>query len=137
MATHLLREEEVEESLVGVPMSQICCSHMESVLAPKADLKASKTVQVWPRHFQRFCPFQMAMMGADLQVVWGKDEKQVKKLIEKDAKRKASMAASVLQVHLAEEAIKNGTVVESLTLPCSLPRKTWSSASSTWSLKGP
>ena len=44
-----------------------------------------------------------------------KDEKQVKKLIDKDAKRNTDMVASVTQVHLAEEAIKNGTVVKTVS----------------------
>ena len=73
---------------------------------------------VWPCHFQQFCRFRMAMTDAELQAVWGKDEKQVKKLVEKDAKQKASMAASVTQVHLAEVAIKNGTVVETVWRQC-------------------
>ena len=54
MPTHLLSEEVVEESLVSVSMSQKCCSHMEAVLASKADLKATKAgglVRVWPLHF--------------------------------------------------------------------------------------
>ena len=35
-------------------------------------------------------------------------------VINKDAARKASIAASVAQVRLAEDAIKNGTMVETV-----------------------
>ena len=80
--------------LTGVPMSIKCCTHMEKVLGSKADLKASKAgglVRVWPLHFQQFCRFRTCMFDAELRAVWGKDEKQVKKLIDKNTKRKAAM----------------------------------------------
>ena len=39
----------------------------------------------------------------------------MKKLIDQDAARKAAMEVSITQVRLAEEAIKNGTVVETIS----------------------
>ena len=54
------------------------------------------------------------MTDAELQAVWDKDKKQVK-LVEKDAKRKVSMTASFTKVHLAEDAIKSGTIVENVS----------------------
>ena len=69
MPTYLLREEEVEDKLTGVPMSIKCCSHMEKIFSSKADLKVSKAdglVQVWLCHFQQFCQFRTSMLDADL-----------------------------------------------------------------------
>ena len=47
-------------------------------------------------------------------MVWSKDNHQLSKLVSKDVTRKASMVASVAQVDLAEDVIKNGIVVETM-----------------------
>ena len=112
------------------PCPKSAVAQLDTVLGSHADLKASNAgglVQVWPCHFQQFCRFLTSMSDAELQAVWGKDEKQVKKLIDKDAKRKVAMAASVTQIHLAEEAIKmalwSRLFQGSSTPPHSLPKR--------------
>ena len=53
-------------------------------------------------------------MDEEVHAVWAKDQKQVKKLVDRETARKASMEAAVTQIHLAE-AIKNGSVVETVS----------------------
>ena len=48
-------------------------------------------------------------------MVWSKDKQQMLQAVNKDANRKASVAVSVAQVCLAENAIKNSTVVETVS----------------------
>ena len=49
-----------------------------------------------------------------LCIVWSKDEEQMLQVINRDAAYRASISASVAQIWLAEDAIKNGTVVETV-----------------------
>ena len=116
MPTYLLSEGEVDDKFVRVPMSQKCCDHMDAVLASQADLKSSKAsvlVRVWLCHFQHYCRFRTSMTD-ERHTVWSKDEQQMLQVVNKDAAHKASIAPSVAQVQLAEDAIKNGTVVETM-----------------------
>ena len=46
---------------------------------------------------------------------WSKNECQVLQLVNRDGTHKASIAVSVAQVRLAEDAIRNGTVVETVS----------------------
>ena len=62
----------------------------------------------------QFCHFCTSMLDMEVCAVWAKDQKQVRKLMDKDVTHKASMETSVTQVCLAEEAIKNGMVVETI-----------------------
>ena len=55
------------------------------------------------------------MTDAEVHAVWAKGQKQVKKLIDRYSVCKAAMEASITQVRLAEEAIKNGMVVETIS----------------------
>ena len=55
------------------------------------------------------------MSDQELHTVWSKDNKQMQQIINKYSTRKASIVASVAQVCLVENAIKNGTVVETVT----------------------
>ena len=77
--------------------------------------RAGGLAQVWSQHFRQYCHFRTSMTDAEVLVVRAKDEKQVKKLIDWDAACKAAMEASITQVCLAEEAIKNGTVVDTIS----------------------
>ena len=118
LPTHLLSEEEGEDQLTGVPMSLKCCSQIDKLLSSKEDLKPSRAgglARVWPRHFRQYCRFRTSMTDEEVHAVWAKDQKQVKKLVDRDAARKAAMEASITRVRLAEEAIKNGTVVETIS----------------------
>ena len=118
LPTHLLSDGEEEEQLTGIPMSVKCCSQIHKLLNSKEDLKRSKTGgfgRVWPSHFSRYCHFRTSMTDEEIHAVWVKDQKQVKKLVDRDTARKASMEAAVTQVHFAEEAIKNGSVVETVS----------------------
>ena len=53
------------------------------------------------------------MTNEELSTVQSKDKQQMPQVVNKDAARKASIAASVAQVKLAQHAIKNGIMVES------------------------
>ena len=116
LPTHLLSED--EEQLTGVPMSIKSCSHIDKLLSSKEDLKPSRAgglARVWPRHYRQYCHYRTSMTDGEVRAVWAKDQKQVKKLIDRDAARKTSMEAAVNRVRLAEDAIKNGTVVETIS----------------------
>ena len=91
---------------------------IHKLLNSTEDLKHSKAgglVRVWPRHFSQYCHFRTSMTDEEVRAVWAKDQKQVKKLVDQNAVRKAAMEASVTQVHLAEDAIKNSSVVETIS----------------------
>ena len=77
--------------------------------------KASGLVWVWPWHYTEYCHFLTTMSEQEICTIWSKDDKQMLQVINKDATRKASITASVAQVCLAEDAIKNGTVVETVS----------------------
>ena len=118
LPTHLLSDGEEEEQLTGIPMSVKCCSQIHKLFHAKEDLKRSKTgglARVWPSHFHQYCHFQTSMMDEEVHAVWAKDQKQVKKLVDQNAARKTSMEAAITQVHLAEEAIKNRAVIETVS----------------------
>ena len=113
-----------------------CCDHMDAVLASQADLKPSRAsglVWVWPRYYEQYSHFQTTMSSQELRTIWSKDEKQILQVIDKDAACKVSIAASVAQVHFAEDAIKNCAIVEtvlgSLMPPLLQPRRAWMNAS--------
>ena len=55
------------------------------------------------------------MSDQELLTVWRKDEKQMLQVVNKDATYKASIAALVPLVCLVEDAIKNGTVMETVS----------------------
>ena len=57
----------------------------------------------------------MSMTDEEVHAVWAKDQKQVKKLIDRDTACKVAMEVSITQVLLAEDAINYGMVVETIS----------------------